>query len=780
MDFASEHWIKGGNTIIKALYNFRLPDGSFYTGEGTYDDFSTRQALIAMTDLVDAGYGTSIVPAAISVRVEGNDKNLASKRVVHTNGSALDALEQIVQGEYAVDSHGDVTSILDEEGRSVSEEVYTGWRYYVTRNGHPDPNTFRSKPGQYNVRQGDDVTFYVGAYYENPLTQSVFEATYIPVVNITPARPVVGETLKISVSGMVYSSDTGGFLSATIDPINVNNEEILNGLAEIALSKAGTFTYQIHKQHDDGYPLLVRSNHIVIVNQPQGSGDIGGGTISVTVLVRGKNGVVIGSFIVKLTKDDSKGLNPIYALQQTGLEVELKHNDRYVYSIDGITEDSGSTAGWKYKVNGVAPATLAAKDYRLEDGDEVEWFWALDADDIGLGAQAAPPPALNEADKQARERVTEELSKLAELLPGLTTIREELYNRVELAASNVVVITTDYSMTADDRAKWQEWLEQNRVKVSRSVDPTDNNEITDTQSNANEISLSLPGGSLDSRTSIEIYELTGSDVTIPDTHRQVSSVYDFGPDGLTFNNPVILRINIAGFEGAWENLILAWYDAANGRWVPVPSVIDSANEEISGLVNHFTKFTVLAREKQPVSFADVGNGSYDWAQKEIQYLAFKEIVSDGGAGKFEPERPVTRGEFVAMLAKAMGIEAEAVPGDKPSFTDLQPENGDYDILQAAYAAGLVRGYDDGTLRADGQITREQIAALVTRALDLEPVATEPAFADADKVSGWATESVTAAAESGLLRGFPDGSFKPDMLTDRAQGAVLIYRILSLK
>jgi len=780
-------WSKNGNNIIHALFNFRLADGSFshYSGSGS-DDIATRQALMALADLkgdyasfvVGDGVGGGGDPGAgsVKVRVEGAQDTLASGEL-EVDGTALDALQALVgTSNVMLDSYGMVSAILGESGNpALNAGTMTSWLYYVVRNGEVDAASMGVGPGGYNVAPGDEVVFYIGAYNTGDWSNK----TYIPAINISPASPAAGQTLTISVSGKSFDWGTGGFAAVLLDPVTVAFNgglyETNNGQVRIPLTAAGSYTVKVYKQHPDGYPELVRSSVPLNVSSGAG-GPVGDETITVYLRVWGKNGERIYSGTVSIAGGEPQ--NPIYALKQTGLNVVTRYNDRYVSSIEGIAEDTGSTAGWKYRVNGVAPESLSARDYQLEDGDEVEWFWALDADALGPGQQGSLPPEFSAVDEQARKQAAEELGKLAQLLPGLAPVLEELFHRIELAEYNVVVLSGTNSMTAEDREKWNQWLEQNLVRVSQPVAPADDNEVTDTPGGDNEISLSLPGGSLDSRVTIEFYELSGPDLTVPDTHRLVSSVYDLGPDGLTFNKPVVLRIKIAGFTGTWENLILAWYDAANDRWVPVPSVIDPANGEISGLINHFTNFAVLAREKQPVSFSDVGDGSYDWARKEIQYLALKGIVSETAPDQFEPARPITRGEFVVMLAKAMGVEAAA--DDAPGFTDLRPEDKDYDLMQAACAAGLVKGYSDGTLRPGEQITREQIAALVARALDLAPAAAEPAFVDGDQVSAWARESVIAASESGLLGGFPDGSFKPGMFTERAQAAVLIYRIISLK
>ena len=934
-------WGKGNNSIIKALFGFRLAGGAFsHQQGGAADDFSTRQALVAVAELVQSGgYGDQKIPFEVIVSVEGNDRTL-DRGLVVTGDSALAALEKLVEDNYTVDGDGGILSIHGEKGRSVVGEVYTtAWRYYVFNNGKPDPKTYSMPPGEYPVHQRDEIVFYIGAHYEDPGTQSVVEATYIPVVNITPSAPTAGQTLNVSVTAMVYNPEEGGFSTASIDPINVLLNQSLYttswGQAQIPLDRTGTVTCSVYKQHPAGYPELVRNSrqltigkavdkrvHVrveglagklasgpvevtgtaldalralvgednvlefngfitAILDEPSGNlsadtatgwkyyvikgGDIdesslntgaagynlapgdevvfyhgahdpsswsgktypslvklhpaapragdnvqvnidvkeyvwsqgltdrevadvklsidgreqvvtagrdtveftaaegkldiraekyhdlgypvivpsevalvipardgggGGDGINIKIKVRDKQREIIYSGRVVLAAGQPN--NPIYALQQTGLAVKTSYGGSYVYSIDGIAEDSGGTAGWKYKVNGVTPGTVAADEYKLEDGDEVEWFWALDAGDEGSG-QLPPqepvnqlpglPPERLEALAEAREKVARELARLALDLTGLPPAGEELYHRVELARYPVVVVNLENTITAEELEKWRELLDENRVAVTGRVD-SGAHEITD---GWGEVSLVLTGGSLPGEATIEIYELTGPGAAPPDTHRLVTPVYDLGPDGLQFQKPVTLRIKITDWRPAPENLVLAWYDPANDRWVPAPTVVDLAGGEVSGLITHFTQFAVLAREKQPIAFSDVDNGEYHWARQEIQYLALKEIVSGTGEGNFSPSRPVTRAEFVAMLANAMDLWDNRE--ESFHFTDVDKDAWYHDALQAVTRVGLVKGFSDGAFRPHELVTREQIAAIAARTLDIKPSAAELGYAD---------------------------------------------------
>ncbi len=53
----------------------------------------------------------------------------------------------------------------------------------------------------------------------------------------------------------------------------------------------------------------------------------------------------------------------------------------------------------------------------------------------------------------------------------------------------------------------------------------------------------------------------------------------------------------------------------------------------------------------------------------------------------------------------------------------------------------------------------------------------PGFADASEISPWAAESVASAVSAGLVRGYPDNTFRPGRTVTRAECAVLVYRAL---
>ncbi|MGQ9825934.1 MAG: DUF4430 domain-containing protein, partial [Desulfotomaculales bacterium] len=107
--------------------------------------------------------------------------------------------------------------------------------------------------------------------------------------------------------------------------------------------------------------------------KPPGSGTSDSGTITVEIIVRGLDGAVMyNKRSVQLGPGEQ---TPLGALKKTGASVELGYGGAYVAGIDGLREKQyGATSGWCYKVNGVE-IQVSAADYRLKEGDQVEWFY---------------------------------------------------------------------------------------------------------------------------------------------------------------------------------------------------------------------------------------------------------------------------------------------------------------------------------------------------------------------------------------------------------------------
>lgn len=102
-----------------------------------------------------------------------------------------------------------------------------------------------------------------------------------------------------------------------------------------------------------------------------------------------------------------------------------------------------------------------------------------------------------------------------------------------------------------------------------------------------------------------------------------------------------------------------------------------------------------------------------WARDEVELMASKFVVQGFPEGGFGPDAGVTRAQFASMLARAMGLTAGQGPG---TFADVRPGDWFHPEVTAALRAGIVKGFGDGTFRPNDPVTREQAAAMLVRAL----------------------------------------------------------------
>lgn len=149
------------------------------------------------------------------------------------------------------------------------------------------------------------------------------------------------------------------------------------------------------------------------------------------------------------------------------------------------------------------------------------------------------------------------------------------------------------------------------------------------------------------------------------------------------------------------------------------------------------------------------------------------IIKGYEDGSVQPERSITRGEMAVMLDRIMDYQSKA----KNSYTDLSTDNYSTDAILGASAAGVLKGYDDGTVRPNEKITREQAAVMLSRVMKLDGTNTASAgYQDQDKVSSFAVSSVNAMKAAGYMKGDANGNFAPQSAVTRAEIATVLDNI----
>jgi len=222
------------------------------------------------------------------------------------------------------------------------------------------------------------------------------------------------------------------------------------------------------------------------------------------------------------------------------------------------------------------------------------------------------------------------------------------------------------------------------------------------------------------------------------------------------------------------------YDEEAKIWKGMGGTYDAATNVIIFTTDRLSKYALMERTAPPIkTFTDIKG---HWAQSDIEVMAGLGIVQGISEHIFAPEMPVNRAQFAAFLIRSLEIE-EASPVT-PHFKDLQPDAWYYGAVEGAYAAGLIKGYEDGTFRPEREISREESAALIARALkyagqevtvdDIDAVLGR--FKDANEISSWAKEEAAQAIVSGIIIG-RDGLFAPKDNATRAEAVVMLKRML---
>ncbi|RLQ96836.1 S8 family peptidase [Falsibacillus albus] len=189
-------------------------------------------------------------------------------------------------------------------------------------------------------------------------------------------------------------------------------------------------------------------------------------------------------------------------------------------------------------------------------------------------------------------------------------------------------------------------------------------------------------------------------------------------------------------------------------------------------VFHQTDGTVT---KQSLSVA-MGSPAFDdlaadaWYAPHMIYLYHNQILNGEGPNTLLPSKQITRGEAVALLGRAIGLNGEK---RAIAFSDVGSQYFASGYIQSAKEKGILNGFEDGTFKPNQNVTRAEMAILLARAYHLQ----DSAAVDYSDVNGNVTgeTAIYELANAKITEGYPDGSFKPHEYMTRAKFSVFLAR-----
>jgi hypothetical protein len=144
-------------------------------------------------------------------------------------------------------------------------------------------------------------------------------------------------------------------------------------------------------------------------------------------------------------------------------------------------------------------------------------------------------------------------------------------------------------------------------------------------------------------------------------------------------------------------------------------------------------------------------------------------------GMVKPGNSITRAEVAVVIYRLMTDEArEANRQTTTAYSDVAAGKWYTAAVATLSRAGIICGYPDGSFRPDNPITRAEFAAMFAKFNSVEYTGKDK-FSD---ISGhWAESTINRAAAKGWVGGFEDGTFRPDGELTRAQAATMINQVL---
>lgn len=171
--------------------------------------------------------------------------------------------------------------------------------------------------------------------------------------------------------------------------------------------------------------------------------------------------------------------------------------------------------------------------------------------------------------------------------------------------------------------------------------------------------------------------------------------------------------------------------------------------------------------------AEPGDLAGHWAHDCIMALIQHGLLKGYPDGTIRPEQEITRGEAAVLLANLLGLQDYQPKSMTSPYSDELPEWARRAILILT-EKGIMKGYPDGTFGADQPIIRAEFCAALMQCFpDLKCEGEAPIFADEDSIPDWALPFIKAAACNHLVGGYPDHTFRPQGWITRGEAFAII-------
>ena len=147
-----------------------------------------------------------------------------------------------------------------------------------------------------------------------------------------------------------------------------------------------------------------------------------------------------------------------------------------------------------------------------------------------------------------------------------------------------------------------------------------------------------------------------------------------------------------------------------------------------------------------------------------------------GNNDVRPQNNITRAEVATIFFRLLTDETRTANMTKSNgYNDVKDGDWFCCAVSTLSKMGIIKGYEDGSFKPNDPISRAEFAAIAAR-FDPDGDKTPASFSDV--TSHWAKDEISIAANHGWIKGYEDGSFKPDQKITRAETMTLVNRVLN--
>ena len=209
------------------------------------------------------------------------------------------------------------------------------------------------------------------------------------------------------------------------------------------------------------------------------------------------------------------------------------------------------------------------------------------------------------------------------------------------------------------------------------------------------------------------------------------------------------------------------------------SIIGGTNS-VTGVSPTMLPIDTTEPTAEPIIFNDLSE--VQWAEEAIFGLYNLGIVSGYDNGGYRPSSNITRAEFSKMICSAFNIVI-SFEADENEFFDVDADEWYAPYINAAKYAGIINGYEDGSFKPEGSITREEAASIIGRTIEVLEISLSADrlnvnFNDENEISEYAVGYIDRLYTMSLLNGDDNNFFRPADCLSRAETAQMLWNVLS--